>query len=333
MKAISFHTSLLRGVAFLLVLLASSSLPRWARADEPYPSHPLRMVVPFAPGGGIDILGRTVGQELSQRWKQPVVIDNRPGASGAIGTELAAKAPADGYTLLMTVNTIVTVPAMGKKVGYDPVNDFTPVLPVALGSMALAVPASLGVHSVDELVALAKKQPGKLNYGTPGNGTPHHLDMELFKQRTGIDLVHVPYKGSDGMLAGIVGGQVEVEFIPIHQALPQVRAGKLVLLSSGGTRRSDATPSVPSLSEAAHIADIEVDVWYGLYLPAGAPAGVVQQLNDEVNAILKMPSVISALERQGLEPSGGTPEELAELTKRDLARWTKIIHDANLATD
>ena len=320
-----------------LMLLAAALLSTLgagaAQAQDAYPSKPLRIIVPFAPGGGIDILGRTLGQKLSERWKQPVVIENRPGASGAIGFELAAKAPPDGYSILMSVNTMVMLPSLNKKVPYDPIRDFAPVAPVAIGTMALVVPPSLNVKTVGEFAALAKKEPGKLNYGSPGNGTPHHLAMELFKQRAGIELTHIPYKGSDGMMAGILGGQISAVFMPVHQALTNVQAGRLVMLSSSGTRRSNATPNVPSLGEAAGIRDIDVDIWFGMYLPAATPKEIVAKLNAEVNAILKSPDVVETLAKQGLQPTGGTPADLAELTASDLDRWAKVIRDANIRAD
>lgn len=304
-----------------------------AQAQDVYPSKPLRIIVPFAPGGGIDILGRTLGNKLAERWKQPVVIENRPGASGSIGFELAAKAPADGYSILMGVNTMVMVPNLRKHTPYDPIKDFAPVAPVAIGTMALVVPPSLNAKTVAEFVALAKKDPGKINYGSPGNGTPHHLAMELFKQRAGIDLTHIPYKGSDGMMTGILGGQVSAIFMPVHQALANTQAGRLVMLSASGSQRSSATPNVPSLSEAAGIRDIDVDIWYGVYLPAAAPKDVITKMSAEINAILKLPDVVETLARQGLQPTGGTPAELAELTASDLARWAKVIREAKIAAD
>ena len=320
-----------------LMLLAAALLGTLgagpAAAQDAYPSKPLRIIVPFAPGGGIDILGRTLGQKLSERWKQPVVIENRPGASGAIGFELAAKAPPDGYSILMSVNTMVMLPSLNKKVPYDPIRDFAPVAPVAIGTMALVVPPSLNVKTVGEFAALAKKEPGKLNYGSPGNGTPHHLAMELFKQRAGIELTHIPYKGSDGMMTGILGGQISAVFMPVHQALANVQAGRLVMLSSSGTRRSNATPNVPSLGEAAGIRDIDVDIWFGMYLPAATPKEIVAKLNAEVNAILKSPDVVETLAKQGLQPTGGTPADLADLTASDLERWAKVIRDANIRAD
>jgi tripartite-type tricarboxylate transporter receptor subunit TctC len=304
-----------------------------AFAQDAYPNKPVRMIVPFAPGGGIDIVGRTLGQKLSEHWKQPVVIENRPGASGAIGTQLAAKAPADGYTLLMTVNTIIMVPSLNRQVPYDAVKDFAPVSRVALGRLSLVVSPSLNVKTVAEFVALAKKEPGKINYGSPGNGTPHHLAMELFKQRAGIDVLHIPYKGSDGILNGILGGQIGAVFMPIHQAMSNVQAGKILMLSAGGTRRAEATPNVPSLAEASGFRDIDVDMWYAIYLPAGASRDVVAKLNAELNAVLKMPEIAETLGKQGLTPTGGTPAELAELTSSDLERWAKVIRDAKITAD
>ena len=302
-------------------------------AQDAYPSKPLRILVPFAPGGGIDILGRTLGQKLQERWKQPVVIENRPGASGAIGFDMAAKSPADGYTILMSVNTMIMLPSLNKKLTFDPIKDFVPVAPVAIGTMAFVVPPALGVKTVAEFVALAKKEPGKLNYGSPGNGTPHHLAMELFKQRAGISLTHIPYKGSDGMMTGILGGQISAVFMPIHQALTNVQAGRIVMLSASGTKRSSATPSVPSLGEAAGIRDIDVDIWFGVYLPAATPKDIVTKLNTEINAILKLPEVAETLAKQGLQPTGGTPAELADLTSSDLDRWARVIRDANIRAD
>ena len=316
-----------------LALAAGCLFAGTVPAQDAWPNKPVRMIVPFAPGGGIDIVGRTLGQKLAERWKQGVVIENRPGASGSIGTDLAAKAPADGYTVLMSVNTIVMVPSLNPKTPYHPVKDFAPVAPVALGRLSLVANPSINVKTVAELVAMAKKDPGKLNYGSPGSGTPHHLAMELFKQRAGVDLTHVPYKGSDGFLSGILGGQTQAVFMPIHQALAQVQSGKLVMLSAGGTQRAAVTPNVPSLAEAAGIRDIDVDMWYAMYFPAGTPREIVMKLNAELNAILKLPEVADTLGKQGLTPTGGTPEELASLTANDLARWAKVIADAKIKAD
>ena len=299
-------------------------------AQDPYPSRPIKLLVPFSAGGGIDILGRTLAQQLAETMKVAVVVENKPGASGNIGTEAVAKAAPDGYTVLVTVNTIVMVPSMGKGAPYDPVKSFAPVAPLALGVLSLVTHPSVGGTSVRELVDYAKANPGRMSYASPGSGTPHHLAMELFKQRAGIDLLHVPYKGSAGFFTDVVGGQVQAAFMPIHQALPMVQAGKLRMLAAGGTRRSAVTPNVASLAEAAAISDIDVDMWYALYLPAGTPREVIARLNREVNAALKLPTVASTLSQQGLTPTGGTPEELAALTANDLVRWAKVIRDGKI---
>jgi tripartite-type tricarboxylate transporter receptor subunit TctC len=312
-------------------LLALALAP--AQAQEPFPSRPVKLVVPFTPGTGIDILARTLGQKLGEDWKVGVVVDNRPGASGNIGTEIVAKSPPDGYTLLTTANTIVLNRSLFATIPYDPVKDFAAVAPLAIGRLALVVHPSLNVKTVAELVAYAKANPGKLNYASPGNGTPHHLAMELFKSKTGVAIVHVPYKGSAQAVQDLLGGQVAVMFLPVHVALPQVESGKLVMLAAGGTARSSATPNVPSLAEAAGIRDIDTDIWYGLYAPARTPANVVDRINADVNRILALPDVAETLSKQGLQPTGGPPAALEQLTKDDLERWAAVVKDAGIKAD
>jgi tripartite-type tricarboxylate transporter receptor subunit TctC len=313
--------------------VAAIALAGAAQAQEPYPSRPVKLIVPFTPGTGIDILARTLGQRLGEDWKVAVVVENRPGASGNIGTEAVAKSAPDGYTLLTTAATIVQNRSLFTTIPYDPVKDFTPVAPLAIGRLALVVHPSVNAKTVKELVALAKANPGKLNYASPGNGTPHHLAMELFKSKAGIDIVHVPYKGTAGAVQDLLGGQVQVMFLPVHVALPQVEGGKLVMLAAGGTERAGATPSMPSLSEAAGIRDIEADIWYGLYAPAHTPPAIVDRLNAEVNRVLKVPEVADALAKQGLQPTGGTPAALDQLTKSDLERWTVVVREAKIRAD
>ena len=304
-----------------------------ARAADAWPNRPVKIVVPYTPGTGIDILARTLGQKLGDAWKQAVVVENKPGASGAIGSEAVAKAAPDGYTLLMQAATIAMDPNLHPKSSYDPVKDYAPVLPVALGYMGLVVNPAVNATTVAELVALAKSKPGALTYASPGPGTPHHLAMELFKARMGINVLHVPYKGTGGAVQDLLGGQVNMMFLPVHVALPQVEAGKLRLLAAGGTRRAAATPNVPSLAEASGIADIDVDIWYGLYAPAGTPPAIVARLNADVNALLKSPEVVDVLAKQGLTPTGGSPSDLATLTATDLARWGRVIREAHITAD
>ena len=302
-------------------------------AQASFPDKPIRIIVPFTPGTGIDILARTLGQKMGEDWKIAVIVENKPGASGNIGTEAAAKAQPDGYALLMTASTIVLNRSLFKSIPYDPVKDFAPVAPLAIGRLALVTHPSVAAKSVNEFVALAKREPGKLNYGSPGNGTPHHLAMELFKSRTGIDVVHVPYKGTAGAVSDLIGGQIQVMFLPVHVALPFVTAGKLNMLAAGGTERASATPNVPSLAEAAGVRDIDTDIWYALYAPAGTPKAIIDKLNGEMNALLHARDMAETLARQGLQPTGGTPDELARLTRTDLARWSTVVRDAKIQPD
>jgi tripartite-type tricarboxylate transporter receptor subunit TctC len=309
-----------------VLLLCAASV-----AQAQYPDRPIRLVVPFTPGTGIDILARVFAQKLQERLKNPVVVENRPGASGNIGTEAVAKAPADGYTLLMTATTLVQSAVLYRSVPYDP-RALTPIGIAAIGNLALVAHPSVSVRSVAELVALARAQPGKLNYASPGNATPHHLAMELLKQHFGVQLVHVPYKGTAGAVTDLLGGQIQLMFLPVHVALPQVQAGKLRMLASGGAQRSAATPEVPSLAEAG-VKDIDVDIWYALLGPAGLPRPVVALLSAELAAILGEPDVRAGLLKQGLSPLNGTPAELAKLIETDLERWGRVVREAKISAD
>jgi tripartite-type tricarboxylate transporter receptor subunit TctC len=313
------------GLAWLIALLP-------ALAQAPYPNRPIRIVVPYTAGTGIDILARATGQKLSERLKVAVVVENRPGASGNIGTEAVAKAAPDGYTLLMTASTHVTNAALQSSVPYDPAKSFSPIGPTAIGNLALVVHPSVPAKSVQELVALARAEPGKLNYASPGSGTPHHLAMELFKLHFKVDLTHVPYKGTAGAVQDLLGGQVQVMFLPVHVALAQVQAGKLRMLAAGGARRSPVTPDVPSLADEG-VTDIDVDIWYAMLAPAGLPKEQLVLLNGEMNAILADPEVRENLLKQGLNPTPGKPEDLARMIDTDLERWTKIVRAAQIKAD
>jgi tripartite-type tricarboxylate transporter receptor subunit TctC len=314
-------------------VLVSAIVAPAAGAQDAYPSRPVRIVVPFTPGTGIDILARTLGQRMGDEWKTAVVVENRPGASGNIGTDVVAKAPPDGYTLLMTASTIVLNRSLFETIPYDPVKDFVPVAPLAIGRLALVTHPSVKVTTVREFIDKAKAAPGTIHYASPGNGTPHHLAMELFKSTTGINVVHVPYKGTAGALQDLVGGQIAVMFLPVHVALPQVEAGKLVMLAAGGTERSSATPNVPSLAEAVGVRDVDTDIWYGLYAPARTPADVVGKLNAIANAQLRNADVIDALAKQGLQVTGGSSQELDRITKTDLERWSRVVKAAGIKAD
>jgi len=301
-------------------------------AAEPFPSRPVKLIVPFTPGTGIDILSRAIGQKLQERWGRAVVIDNRPGASGNIGTDAGAKAPADGHTLVMTVNALAINAGLYKNLPYNPVKDFAPVGRVALGTLGLTVIPSVPATSVKEFVAMAKAQPGALFYGSPGNGTPHHLAMELLKSATGIDLIHVPYKGSAGLVADMLGGHISIMFLPVHVAMPHVKSGKLRVLAVSTATRSPVAPSVPTIAESG-VPGYEVDMWYGLLAPAGTPKEIIAQINADVTAVLAMPDVRDTLTRQGLEPAPSSPEQFGALIRTDIAKWAKVIKDAGISAD
>jgi tripartite-type tricarboxylate transporter receptor subunit TctC len=323
----------LRAAAWALLCLVLWLLTvATAAAQAGYPNRPIRVIVPFTPGTGIDILARAIGEKLSDRLKVGVVVDNRPGASGNIGTEAVSKAAPDGYTLLMTASTHVTNAALQASVPYDPARSFTPIGPTAIGNLALVVHPSVPATSVKELVALAKKEPGKLNYASPGSGTPHHLAMELFKLHFNVDLLHVPYKGTAGALTDLLGGQVQVMFLPVHVALVHVQSGKLRMLAAGGAHRSPVTPNVPSLADEG-VTDIDVDIWYALLGPAALAPEQVALLNTEVNAILREPEVRENLSKQGLNPLPGTPQDLSRMIGTDLERWTRIVRAAKIKAD
>ncbi|MDW8469826.1 MAG: tripartite tricarboxylate transporter substrate binding protein [Burkholderiales bacterium] len=313
----------------ILALLAAVLVCGAAHAQ--YPSRPIRIVVPFTPGTGVDILARTIGQKLGERLKVGVAVENRAGASGNIGTEAVAKAAPDGYTLLMTATTLVQSVALHKTVPYDP-KALTPIGLAAIGNLALVAHPSVPAKSVAELVALARSQPGRLHYASPGNATPHHFAMELLKLHFGIDLVHVPYKGSAGAVTDLLGGQVPLMFLPVHVALPHAQAGKLAMLASGGAQRSPATPEVPSLAEAG-VKDIDVDIWYALFGPPGLARDIVAKLNEELAAILAIPEVRASLLKQGLAPRTSSPAELARLVEADLERWGRVVREAGIRAD
>jgi len=295
-------------------------------------SNPITIVVPFTPGTGIDILARAIGERLRARWNQTVVIDNKPGASGNIGAQAVVHAHPDGHTLLMTVNAFVMNPHLYKQMPYDPVANFAPIVEVAIGDLVLVTHPSLNVADVRALVAAAKAADGKIDYASPGVGTPQHLAMELFKQKAGVSLNHVPYRGSAGAVQDVVAGHVKVMFMPVHTALPFARANQIKVLAIGSAKRSAQAPDVPTMSEAG-FPGTEVDLWYGLLAPAVTPDAIVAKLNAEVNQILQEPALIETLRAQGLVAVGGTPADFAKLIAADLAKWGEVVKTAKISAD
>lgn len=314
----------------LMTLLMCAALPMMAPAQStPYPSRTVTVIVPFTPATGADVIARLIQPRLAERLKVAVVIENKVGASGAIGTELAAKAPPDGHTLLFTATAHGTVPALKKSLPYDAAKSFTPVALTATSALALVVAPQVPAGKLDDFVALARKQPGTMYYSSPGNGSPQHLTMELVKLETGMDLVHVPYKGSAGAASDLVGGHVQATVAALQTMAPFVATGRLKMLAVLSNERSPAFPDVPTMRELGH-PRLVVDTWYGLYAPAGTPPEVVTRLNGEVNAILQLPEIREALAKQGLTAVVDRPERLSDLVDAELARWSRVVAEAKI---
>ena len=324
------HTTLRRAVAACVAAIGmlAAEVAQAQRLSE----RPIFLTVPFTAGTGPDLLARIIGEELRQRWGQAVVVDNKPGARGNIGTQAAARAAADGHTLLMTVNTFVMNASLFKSVPYDPQKSFAPIAEIATGALALVVHPSMGVSTVAEFIAAAKARPGEINYASPGRGTPQHLAMELFKLTMKADLKHIPYPGSAGAVKDLVGGHVQAMFLPVHTALPLAQDKQIRILAVGSEKRAPQAPDVPTLAEQG-VAGFDVDLWYGILAPAGTPQPIIDRYNAAMNEILAQPSVREALEKQGLTPRGGPPERLADLIARDTPRWATVVREAGITPE
>lgn len=307
-----------------IAALAFWSLRTAGQAPLPGTAAPLRLIVPFTPGTGIDIVARTVGPKLGERLGRPVVVENRAGASGNIGTEAVVRAAPNGNVLLVSVNTLVMNRSLYPNLPFDPVKDLVPVSLTSWGQLLLVTHPQSGLRTAAELVARAKAQPGKLNYASPGIGTPHHMSMELFKQTAGVYLTHIPYRGTAQAVTDLLGGQVDAMFLPIHVALPQVRAGKLVALAIGSDKRHPLLPELPTLKQA-RAGDVNVDMWYGVFAPPGTPADQVARLNRELGEILAAPEVRAAFQAQGMDPATSSPQEFGRLVEQDARRWARLI--------
>ncbi|HEX4329544.1 MAG TPA: tripartite tricarboxylate transporter substrate binding protein [Burkholderiales bacterium] len=317
---------------FNTLLAAAMLAMSGAALAQAYPAKPITFVVPYTPGTGIDIVARTVGPRLSQKLGQPILVDNRPGASGNIGADYVAKSRPDGYTVMVNVNTFTITPSLYKNVPYDPVKDFATITEAARGNISLVAFPGTGVKTLPEFVAKAKAEPGKLTYSSPGSGTPQHLAMEVLKQRLGLDIQHIPYKGAAGATTDLLGGQVQFSILPVHTALPHARTGKLNLVAVSGEKRSVLAPDVPTFSELGQ-KNLGLDLYFWFAAPAGTPRDVVMTLNREIGAILAMPEVRETMLKQGLVPESGTPEEIAGEIKSDLERWKKFIAETHITAD
>jgi len=325
MKALSRIARFAFAAAALTILVGGAHA-------QTYPTKPIRWVVPFPPGGSTDLLARVVGQKLTESWGQQVIVDNRGGAGGTLGAAEAARAPGDGYTLLMGAihHTIAT--SAYPKLPYDFQRDFAPITVVAIVPNVLVVNPSVPAKSVKELITYAKANPGKLTYGSAGMGTAHHLIGELFNARAGVDILHVPYKGSAPAVADLIGGQVSIMYDTVASCLPHVKAGKLRPLAVATAKRSSALPDVPTIAEAA-LPGFEVTTWFGALAPAKTPKELVVKLNAEMVKILNMPDVRKRLLDAGAEPVGNTPEEMAAQIKRETEEFAKIVKQAKIVAE
>ena len=315
-------------IALVLCLLQ----PAHAQSSHAYPARPIHLIVTFPPGGGTDALARLLGQELGHRVGQAVVVENRPGASGNIAAEFVAKAPADGYTLLIVNSSFAMNAGLFGKLPFDPVRDFAPVIMVASVPSMIAVHPSVAAKDLRELIALGKARPGKLSFSSCGNGTPQHLGGEMLKRAAGMDMVHVPYRGCAPALADLLGGQVPIGVNTVANTLPHVKSGKLRAIALLSLRRYPLAPEVPSVAEFG-FRGIDVDQWYAILAPTGTPRDVIAVLNREFANATADPSVRERMLAASFEPLTSTPERIAEIIREDVARWTKIVRELGVKVD
>jgi len=296
-----------------------------------YPVKPVRVIVPYSPGGAVDSFARVLTQQLSEHWNQSVVVENRPGASTMIGAEQVAKSPADGYTLLLTAElTLVTLPHLYEKIPYDPLRDFAPITGLVSATQALVANPSLPVKTVNDVVTLAKAKPGELTYGSFGIGSTGHLNMEVFQAMTGTRFNHIPYSGAGPAMNDVVGGHVSLMFAALSIVKGSVDAGKLRMIGVGSDRRSGEFPDVPTISESG-VPGFEAKSWFGLVAPAGTPPEIIKKINEDVTKVISDPAFARQyLAAQGLVPITGTPEEFAAFIQAETKRWGKVVKDANI---
>jgi tripartite-type tricarboxylate transporter receptor subunit TctC len=318
------------GFTSALVMLSAGVSDASAQS---YPNRPIRLIVAYPPGGGADIVARILGQKLSDSVGQQIVVDNRSGAAGIIGTDIAAKSIPDGYTLIMGTNATHGIfVSLYRKLPYDPVKDFAPVSNVVSVTNVVVLHPSVPARSVKELIALAKSKPGQLNYGSGGSGSNAHLAVELFKIMAGVDIVHLPYKGVAPAVTDLLGGQIQMMISNMPPVLPHVKAGKLRALAVTGAERSSATPDLPTVAEAG-LPGYESDLWWGVLAPAGTPRSIVSRLNAEIVKILQLKELKDRLSDMGATPVGNSPEEFAATIKADILKWAKVVKQSGAHVD
>jgi len=307
--------------------------PGVAGAQPAYPVKPVRLICPSVPGGTTDLVARLVAQKLSEDWKQQVIVDNRGGAGGIIGTEAAARSAPDGYTMVLgTMSNLAVNPAFSRHVPYDPVKDFAPISNVVSAPQLLVVHPSLPVKSVQDVIALAKAKRGQLSYSSSGVGSTPHIAFELFKLSAGIDVLGIQYKASGPAIVDLVGGQVQMMMTGVLALMPHIKSGKLKALAITSPKRSTVMPELPTMAESG-VPGFDVQVWFGVLMPAGSPRPAIMAVNERINRMLGQPDMRQRLVEQGADPAGGTPEEFATLIKSDLARWIKVVKATGVASD
>lgn len=314
-------------------LTAASIVPHaWAADAYPAPGRPIRIIVPYTPAVGADILARLLTPKIGEQWHTNFVVENRPGASSTLGAEMVAHAEPDGYTFLFTATSFGTSAATKKHVPYDPLKDFAAVSLIATSAVSLLVPNNLPVKTLPEFIDYVRQRPGKLNYASPGVGTPQHLAMELLKLEAHIDIVHVPYKGSGGATADLVGGHVQAMMVPLQTAAPFVQSGQVKMIAVMTDQRSPAFPDVPTMKELG-FPKLVVYTWYAAFAPARTPQVAIDKLSGAIDGLLKQPEVRAVLAKEGMIPEGGPPERMAKLFKDDIERWKRVVASAGITED
>jgi len=317
-----------RPVACVLLALAAS-----AATAQTYPTKPVRIIVMYGPGSTIDIMARLIAPRLNEALGQPVIVENRPGAGGAIGMDMAAKAPPDGHTLTIgATGPSVTNPLLYPKIPFDPIRDFAYISLIATGPAVIAVHPSIPAKNVRELVALAKARPGQLNYGSPGVGTSPHLAGELFKQVTGTQIVHVPYKGNAEAITDLLGGQISIVFTGVPPVIPLMQAGKIKLMATTGDKRIATIPALPTIAESGY-PGAAMGIWYGLVAPAATPVSIIARLHKEISRIQTLPDIRERFVQLGTEPTTSSPEAFTSLVRDELAKWGKVIRAAGIKVE
>lgn len=316
------------GAAVLMTVCCLGLVPEQVRAQD-YPNKPIRFIVPYPPGGGTDVIARIVQERFSRLLGQQIIIENRGGAGGSLGTEMAAKSPADGYTILFTLSSHTINPAIYPKLGFDVDTDFMPISKVASLPQILVANTALPVNKISELTEMARAKAGTLNYASVGNGSPGHIAGEMYKLRANVDMVHIPYKGGGPAVTDVIGGQVPLLWVSIPAAAGFVKSGKLKALAVTTRGRSAVFPDVPTMIEAG-FPDFEVDSWYAMFAPARTPPGIINRLHAAIAQVVREPEIREKLLAQGAEAVGGTPEELANTVRAEIPKWKKLVQDANI---